>query len=119
MTTDELRAVRGLLGVPESAIDFENMSAECSRDLWRIVNAEHRADDDVLIDAEWLRSIGATEAWRHRLIVRGDNGCSVERRTEVWIVNSQGVPSAQYRTRGQFRALCKCLGIMLKEGPTK
>lgn len=116
--TSELDRVRGLLGVPESSIDFENMSADCSRDLWRIVNAANPADDEEPITTDWLRSVGFHP-------VPSDMGLGYSDhmqlgRLNIWEFNDTGewlfrdYDQLSLRSRGDVRRFCAFLKIPLK-----
>lgn len=90
-----------------------------------LIIADHPADDDEPITAEWLESVGFVyhdlgsdspyEWYQHpsRLILWDFN-------EEYWICNQldQGSVRMDFKTRGQVRLLCRALGIELKE-PTK
>jgi len=85
--------------------------------------AEHPADEDEPVTAEWLRSIGfermheSSFDWHHPLIafVR-------VRACEVYPKLFHGCSAAGWHlvalsaTRGQVRLLCRALGVELKEG---
>jgi hypothetical protein len=95
--------------------------------------AEHPADDDEPITADWLRSVGAKEvdlSWRNDQFsthlpayVFGNGRFGVWGHEAAWsmyLLNADGFDGQEehvtaVRTRGQLRRLCAALGITLTQ----
>ena len=78
-----------------------------------------RQDDDQVLSMEWLE--GAIEWERNSKLADKYKFCAtgvlrVDEYEEKVMVELSGNLVPQIKTRGQFRALCKALGIEIKEG---
>jgi hypothetical protein len=94
--------------------------------LMRLAVTEHHADEDEPIDGEWLERCGWGGISSARLIIESpitdedtfigycaDNG-------NIYVGNRELYETPSFpniRTRGQLRALCRVLGIEMKEQP--
>ena len=93
-------------------------------DLWAVYLAEHPADDDEPVTAEWLESVGweaypdtGNRMWHSRsatLIM-----IDLRNPGETWLCHGSSAHGWDYitksTTRGDVRRLCSALGIQLKE----
>lgn len=98
----------------------ENYNATLSNDLRTCALAylaEHPADDGELIDTAWLKKLGSNKKTHDGIaylqLDNGDCQANVYATGEVIVEASEKIHETA--TRGQFRRLCRALGIELQE----
>ena len=123
----ELRAaagrLRSLLGC--TAIDFENASADCVADMWRLAAnqlAEHPADEQLPLTCEWIKSVGGEGLGHTYFYLMGESHFGARygivvaklrfgKNAERWEVTFEGFPFRLIDTRGDLVRLCRELNI--------
>lgn len=100
---DEFLKVEGYWTVPDRMMIAKSQSIAAH------ILATVREDDDEPIDEAWLRSQSRTDGLLLTMM-------TFVRRLDGYHLEVNGHESANPTTRGEFRALCRCLGVTLKEG---
>ena len=81
---------------------------------------DHRADDDRPITPRWLKDVGNHVSRDGPVQLRDHTGnvnlsFYCEGTSNLVVICDIHINLARIRTRGEFRALCKCYGIRLTE----